>query len=59
MDDLVISMAIAVVLSVIKNPDKKAKLKKALLKVRNQINFAYKNDPEFAPNQYDDPTINP
>jgi hypothetical protein len=52
-------MAIAVVLSVIKNPDKKAKLKKALLKVRNQINFAYKNDPEFAPNQYDDPTINP
>lgn len=54
MDDLIISMAISVVLSTIKNPEKKAKLKKALLKVRNQINLAYKNDLDFAPNQFDD-----
>lgn len=41
MDELIISMAISVILATIKNPDKKAKLKAALLKVRNEINLLY------------------
>ena len=45
------NMAISVVLSVlkemIKNPAKKEELKKAMLKVRNQIEVVYTEDPDF------------
>lgn len=41
MEDLIISMALAVVFEAVKNPAKKAKLKKALLKLRDQINLLY------------------
>jgi len=47
MEDLIINMAIATILSTIKNPGKKATLKKAFLKVRNAINAAYAGDPDF------------
>lgn len=49
--DTWISIGIAVVLQAvkdsIKNPKKKAALKAALLKVRNQINLLYAGDPDF------------
>lgn len=44
MEDLLINMALSILLGVIKNPEKAAKLKKALLKVRNAINAAFPND---------------
>lgn len=47
MEDMIISMAIAIILSSVKNPAKKASLKRALLKVRNTINAAYADDPDF------------
>lgn len=47
MDDLIISMAISVILSTIKNPKKKLELKRAMLKIRNTINLAYASDPDF------------
>lgn len=47
MDDLIVSMALAVILRVVKNPAKKEDMRKALLKVRNAINMAYVGDPEF------------
>lgn len=53
--DLLIPMAVSVIISSVKNPAKKAELKKAMLKVRNTINQVYANDPDFAPNQYDTP----
>lgn len=48
MEDLLIAMAITTILSTIKNPKSKAKLKAAMLKVRNAINQAYAGDPDFA-----------
>lgn len=47
MEDLIISFAISTLLSAIKNPANKAKLKRAMLKVRNAINAAYADDPDF------------
>lgn len=49
MEDLWIAMGISIILESIKNPAKKAKLKKAMLKVRNAINAAYTGDPDFQP----------
>lgn len=50
MDDL-IDLALAVVFSVlkksVKNTQKKAELKKAMLKLRNVINTTYFGDPDF------------
>jgi hypothetical protein len=48
MEDMIIQMAITIILSSIKNPAKKAALKKAMLKVRNSINLAYAGDPDFS-----------
>jgi hypothetical protein len=49
--DFWVDMALAVMFSVlkqvIKNPDKKAAMKAAFLKLRNTINIAYDDDPEF------------
>ncbi len=47
MDTMIIQMAIAIILSTVKNPAKKAELKKAMLKIRNSINTAYAGDPDF------------
>jgi hypothetical protein len=47
MEEMIIGMAVSIVLSTIKNPAKKAQLKKAMLKIRNQINLAYAGDPDF------------
>ncbi len=44
MEDYLINMALAVLLSVIKNPAKAASLKKQLLKVRDAINNAFPNN---------------
>ncbi len=48
MEDTLIQMAITVVLGAIKNPGKKATLKKAFLKVFNTIRATYAGDPDFA-----------
>ncbi len=47
MDELIIQMAITIILSTVKNPAKKAELKKAMLKIRNTINTVYAGDPDF------------
>ena len=51
MNDLLLNMGISFVLTAIKesfkNPAKKAELKKAMLKVRNQINLLYAGDEDF------------
>lgn len=47
-EELIISMAVAVILSTIKNPAKKASLKKAMLKVFTTIKTAYAGDPDFS-----------
>lgn len=47
MEELYINMALSVLLTAIKNPNKKATLKKALLKLRNAINTLYAGDPDF------------
>jgi hypothetical protein len=51
--DTWLTMAISVVLlalkETIKNPAKKAELKKAMLKIRDQINLIYGDDPDFLP----------
>ena len=44
---MIIAMAIAIILESVKNPAKKAALKRAMLKVRNTINQAYAGDPDF------------
>lgn len=43
-EDVIISLGISAILTVVKNPAKAAKLKAALLKVRNAINAAFPND---------------
>jgi hypothetical protein len=45
--DFWITMGTAAILASIKNPDKRAQLKKIMLKIRNAINTAYANDPDF------------
>lgn len=51
MSDLLLNMGISFVLTAIKegfkNPSKKEDLKKAMLKIRNQINLLYAGDPDF------------
>lgn len=47
MEDMLIQMAITLVLGAIKNPAKKASLKKAMLKIRDSINMAYASDKDF------------
>jgi hypothetical protein len=47
MEDMLMTMGISIILASIKNPKNKAKLKKAMLKVRNAINAAYASDPDF------------
>lgn len=44
MEDLFINMALSVLLSTVKNPEKAATFKKALLKLRNAINAAFPED---------------
>lgn len=41
MESTIISLVLVVIKEVVKNPAKKAKLKKALLAVRNAIDAAY------------------
>jgi hypothetical protein len=41
MDSLIISLALNVITSVVKNPTKREKLKSILLSMRNAINAAY------------------
>jgi hypothetical protein len=41
MDSMIISLALTVIRSVIKNPGKRAKLKSVLLNIRDAINAAY------------------
>ena len=48
MEELIIQMAITIVLSTVKNPAKKAQLKKTMLKIRNTINMTYAGDPDFS-----------
>jgi hypothetical protein len=46
--DLIINIGISAILTSIKNPAKKASLKKAMLKVFNAIKTAYAGDEDFA-----------
>lgn len=46
-EELIISMATAIVLSAVKNPTKKAALKKVMLKIYKSIGTAYFGDPDF------------
>ena len=47
--DFYLNFGITAILLAIKNPAKKASLKKAMLKVRDAINIAYAGDPDFTP----------
>ena len=51
MNDLLLNMGISFVLTAIKesfkNPARKEELKRALKKVRDQINMLYATDPDF------------
>jgi len=47
MEDFLLAMGISVLLQVIKNPDKKAAVKKQMLKVFNAIKANYAGDPDF------------
>lgn len=47
MEDLLFGMGISVILSMLKNPQKKAAIRKAMLKVFKGIKAAYAGDPEF------------
>ena len=46
-EELIIGMAMSVILSSVKNPSKKASLKKAMLKVYKTIGTVYAGDPDF------------
>lgn len=48
LEDYLVSMAVTVILSTIKNPAKKASLKKVMLKVFTSIRAAYAGDSDFA-----------
>jgi hypothetical protein len=45
--DFFITMGTAAILASIKNPEKRAALKRIMLKIRNAINAAYADDPDF------------
>ncbi len=45
--DMALSVLFSVLKQVVKNPAKKAELKKAMLKLRDTINIAYGGDPDF------------
>lgn len=45
--DLGISFVFTALREAIKNPDKKAKLKKVMLKIKNQIEVVFSDDPDF------------
>lgn len=45
--DMALGIVFGVVKQVVKNPERKEALKRALLKLRNAINGAYAGDPEF------------
>ena len=47
MEDILISMGITVILAAIKNPNKKASLRAAMLKVFRAIQSAYHQDEDF------------
>jgi hypothetical protein len=46
-EELMIAMATSVILASIKNPAKKAALKKAMLKIYKTIGTVYAGDPDF------------
>jgi hypothetical protein len=46
-EELIIAMATSVILASIKNPEKKAKLRKAMAKIYTTIGNTYSSDPEF------------
>jgi hypothetical protein len=51
MQDLLLNMGISAVLTALKesfkNPQRKEQLRKAMLKIRNQINLLYAGDADF------------
>ncbi len=46
-EEIIIAMATSVILSSVKNPSKKASLKKAMLKIYKTIGTVYAGDPDF------------
>lgn len=48
MDEILIDIGIGAILRTLKNPAKKAALRKAMLKVFNAIKVAYAGDAEFS-----------
>jgi hypothetical protein len=46
-EEMIISMATSVILSTVKSPEKKAKLRKVMAKVYKTIGNTYVGDPEF------------
>lgn len=45
--DMGLAILFSVLKNVVKNPSKKDEMKKAFLKLRNNINIAYAGDPDF------------
>lgn len=45
--EIAFTVLLSVLKSTVKNKKKKAELKRAMLKLRNQINLIYGNDPDF------------
>ncbi len=48
MEDYLISAGVAILLSAIKNPAKKAQLRKVCLKIFNTMKIAFAGDPDFS-----------
>ncbi len=44
MEEMILSIALSVIKTVVKNPKKRAHMKEILLKVRNAISVAYPED---------------
>lgn len=44
MEATILSLALAVIRVIVKNPDKKSKLKSAMLKLRDAIDIAFANE---------------
>lgn len=47
MEDLIIGMAASIIISSVKNPSSKAKLKAVMLKIYRTIGGIYSGDPDF------------
>ena len=47
MEDTFIAIAVSIILSTVKNPASKAKVKKAMLKIFRTIRTVYAGDPDF------------